>query len=345
MFRVWIAIVMLVLSATGCAVKESQPVISQSVPAVKTLKLADIPVHDPWILAHQETQTYYLYTSAGRRDTGDGRSGVKVYKSKDLQNWQGPYIVYRVPAGIWANPAHGVWAPEVHFYNGRYYLFITLHNRDKIIDNPPASWRTTHMRGTVVLVGDSPEGPFEQMQDRPHPPADFMTLDGTLYIEAGVPWMVYCHEWIQTIDGTMEAVQLKPDLSAAVGEPIHLFKASDAPWLNAGAKVSKEPRSYVTDGPFLFKTKTGKLLMLWSSYDNGSYVETVARSESGKLAGPWVQLEPIIGGDSGHGMLFHTFDAKLMLILHQPFRMPLSRAKLYEMKDTGDTVKIKTAMQ
>jgi len=51
--------------------------------------------------------------------------------------------------------------------------------------------------------------------------------------------------------------------------------------------------------------------MLWSSYGKGGYVQTVARSESGKLAGPWEQLEPLLGNDlvrgandSGHGMLF-----------------------------------------
>ena len=35
-----------------------------------------------------------------------------------------------------------------------------------------------------------------------------MTLDGTLYVENGLPYMVYAHEWIQILDGTMEAVPL-----------------------------------------------------------------------------------------------------------------------------------------
>ena len=52
---------------------------------------------------------------------------------------------------------------------------------------------------------------------------------------------------------------------------------------------------YVTDGPEFFRTKTGRLLMLWSSYEKNSfgrdgYVETVARSKSGELKGPWEQL-------------------------------------------------------
>jgi hypothetical protein len=248
--------------------------------------------------------------------------------------------VYLIPDSVWANPSHGAWAPEVHHYKGKYELFVTLHNRDKIIDSPPDSWRITHMRGTSILVGDLPEGPFKQMQDRPHTPQDFMTLDGTLYVEDDIAWMVYCHEWIQVIDGTMEAIRLKPDFSGTIGEPIYLFKASDAPWLKEQKKVGKDPRHYVTDGPFLYKTKKGKLLMLWSSFKDGKYMQTVAYSQSGKLKGPWIQYDPIVGDDSGHGMLFKTFDNQLMMVLHQPFKFPDSRAKLFDIEDTGDNIRV-----
>jgi len=40
--------------------------------------------------------------------------------------------------------------------------------------------------------------------------------------------MVYCHEWVQIKDGTVEMIQLKDDLSETVGDPIHLFDGSDA---------------------------------------------------------------------------------------------------------------------
>jgi beta-xylosidase len=302
-------------------------------------QLADMPVHDPWILAHEESKTYYLYTAGQSNAGGTNRSGTVTYKSKNLREWDGPYVVFAIPDGIWASPRQGAWAPEVHRYNGKYYLFVTLHNSDRVIDRPPAVWRVTHMRGTIIAAADSPEGPFTPLKsDSPHPPADFMTLDGTLYLEDGVPWMVYAHEWIQMIDGMMEAVPLKPDLSTAAGDPIHLFKASDAPWLDAHRKPSKKENSYVTDGPELFRTKTGQLLMLWSSYDRGSYVETVARSESGKLAGPWKQLDPLVQNDSGHGMLFRSFEGQLLMVLHQPFRN--ARAKLFDMEDTGDNLKV-----
>lgn len=261
-----------------------------------------------------------------------------VYKSKDLRNWERPKVVFTVPKTAFA--AEGAWAPEVHEYKGRYYLFTTLHNENKPIAEPPKAWRRTFVRGTIIAVSDSPDGPFTMLDEHAAAtPPNFMTLDGTLYLDRnGKPWMVYAHEWVQKGDGTMEAIPLKDDLSSASGPPIHLFKASDAPWLNATITPSADVLTYTTDGPELYRTKDGHLLMLWSSYEKGSYVQTITRSKSGELQGPWEQLDPLVKNDSGHGMLFHTFDGQLMLVLHRPFKT--ARGKLYEIADQGDHLEV-----
>jgi hypothetical protein len=306
--------------------------------------LSDFYAHDPFILADTATKTYYLYTAIGARQAPNGHAGVVAYKSADLKSWNGPDVVFSVPDGIWANPADGAWAPEVHRYRGKFYLFVTLHNNNKLLDEPvpvthpiyqgkPA---THHLRGTQIFIADSPGGPFRLLGKDSATPPNFMALDGTFYVENGVPFMIYAHEWIQTLDGTMEAIPLAPDLTGAVGQPFYLFKGSDAPWLAEQHATSAKARTYVTDGPFLYRTRNGKLLMLWSSYRDGLYMEALAYSVSGKLEGPWRQSAPLVGNDSGHGMLFHTFDNKLMLVLHHPFRQ--AHAKLYEMRDTGDTI-------
>ena len=170
-----------------------------------------------------------------------------------------------------------------------------------------------------------------------------MTLDGTLFVEDGQPWMVYCHEWIQVTNGTFEAIRLKPDLSASVGEPILLFRASQAPWITTwDAKPDDKPRVFVSDGPFFYRTKTGRLLMLWSSWqEDGQYAETVAYSLSGRLIGPWRQAAPLLTDNSGHGMIFTTFDGRLMLVVHHPTMSPQSRTRLHELEDTGDALRLK----
>ncbi|MBV9879025.1 MAG: family 43 glycosylhydrolase [Gemmatirosa sp.] len=331
-------------SAVGAQPPASAPVAAAPPAPKPGLRLPDIPLHDPWMVADRKTRTYYLYSAASPRLTGAGRTGTLYYKSRDLASWEGPFIAFVAPTDSWADPAVGAWAPEVHEFRGRYYLFTTLHNPAKRLPTADST-RPNQMRATMIAVADSPEGPFALTKtDAPITPPDFMTLDGTLYVDRrGAPWMVYAHEWIQMVDGTMEAIPLKPDLSDAAGQPIHLFKASDAPWLNAQMVPSTRENHYVTDGPELFRTKNGTLLMLWASYmknelGRNGYVQTIARSTSGEIQGPWVQLSPLVGNDSGHGMLFRAFDGKLMLVLHQPFRN--ARGKIYEMEDAGDSLRV-----
>lgn len=60
-------------------------------------------------------------------------------------------------------------------------------------------------RGTAILVADRPEGPYEPWSEGPVTPEDWLSLDGTLYVdEAGDPWMVFCHEWVQIQNGTVD---------------------------------------------------------------------------------------------------------------------------------------------
>jgi beta-xylosidase len=308
------------------------------------LRLMDFYVHDPYVLTEPSTKTYYLYTSARLRQTGLNRAGTYVYKSQDLATWEGPFLVFTCPDDSWAAPTEGAWAPEVHAYKGKYYLFTTLHNSKKSLRTLGPS-RPNFWRATAIAVSDSPSGPFSLLKkDAPVTPTDFMTLDGTLFVDpAGMPWIVYAHEWVQKNDGTIEAMPLTDDLTAAAGAPILLLKGSDAPWLNEQAVPNAKAAIYVTDGPEFYRTKTGRLLMLWSSYEKNSfgrdgYVETIARSKSGELQGPWEQLPSLVRNDSGHGMLFRTFEGKLLLIVHQPFIG--AHGKIYEMEDLGDSLRV-----
>ena len=100
---------------------------------------------------------------------------------------------------------------------------------------------------------------------------DQIALDGTLWVEEGRPYMIYCHEWVQVIDGAMVLVELAADLSIPAGNPLTLFHASAVGWSTGSSHDNIPVKSYVTDGYFLYRTKTGKLLMIWSSFMNGEY--------------------------------------------------------------------------
>ena len=296
----------------------------------ENITLDSISLSDPCILADIKTSTYYM--------TG---SGGLLWKSKNLRNWTGPFKVTETDPDSWMGPDPMIWAAELHEYNDKYYYFATFTNRDVMIDTVRGN--VIERRASHVLVSDRPEGPYIPMEDPIYLPSDIPTLDGTFWVDKdGKPYMVYCHEWLQNWNGTMEKVELKSDLSGSVGEGKILFRAHDAPWSKERDKDGNVIPNKVTDGPWLFLTQTGRLGMLWTSWVFDVYTQGVAYSESGTLDGPWIQEEePVTPPNFGHGMMFRTFEGKLLMSVHSHksvdgkyIRIP----HLFEVDDSGDKI-------
>lgn len=270
----------------------------------KLVFLDSIQLSDPCILADSVTQMYYM--------TG---TGGKLWKSKDLKVWEGPYTVAQTDSNSWMGAKPMIWAAELHAYKGKYYYFATFTNEHIKIDTVKGN--VIDRRASHVLVSDRPDGPYVPMKDTIYLPADKPTLDGTFWVDTdGKPYMVYCYEWLQNWDGTIEKIELKPDLSGSVGEGKLLFKASESPWSREKQDGKVVPNK-VTDGPYLFRTGTGRLGMIWTSWIYDVYTQGVAYSESGTLDGPWIQEEePITPPNYGHGMLFRTLDGVWLMSVH-----------------------------
>ncbi|MBQ5396821.1 MAG: family 43 glycosylhydrolase, partial [Alistipes sp.] len=180
--------------------------------AQKTLK--DIYIRDPFIMPVEKEGVYYMYASSPTTENGKTYGGMVAYKSRDLKTWEGPIRVFDVPRDNWITGT--VWAPEVHKYKGKYYLFATLNSDILWKATAPGHPLYSH-RATQIFWSKSPEGPFLPFESKhPHTPLGEMCLDGTLWVEDGTPYMIYCHEWVEMMDGTMELVELKKDLSATV---------------------------------------------------------------------------------------------------------------------------------
>ncbi|MDP2791926.1 MAG: glycoside hydrolase family 43 protein [Rectinemataceae bacterium] len=290
----------------------------------------DIQMRDPFVLARPETGKYYLFGTTDKDCWKGPGTGFDVYSGDDLENWEGPFPAWRPEAGFRAT--HNFWAPEAHEYRGRYYLFASFKS-DSV------------RRGTQILVADDPAGPYRPHSDGPVTPPEWECLDGTLHVdENGDPWIVFCHEWVQVTDGEICARRLSADLGEAVGEPVLLFCASEAAWTRPPRSVTRiiSPDARVTDGPFLWRTGAGVLLMLWSSYSDSGYAMGIARSETGTIAGPWIQeTVPIANTDSGHGMLFRSFDGRLFMTVHSPNSTPDERPVFIEVGETGSGIRVR----
>lgn len=270
------------------------------------VKLDAIHFRDPFVLPDPESQVYYLYGTSGEFAWEGKAKGFEAYRSRDLMNWEGPSNVFQPPEDFWAD--RNFWAPEVHVYNGGYYMFASFKAEGT-------------RRGTQVLRSDDPLGPFYPHSPGPLTPSEWECLDGTLYVQDGTPWLVFCHEWVQARDGEMNAIRLTKDLRATIGEPILLFRASEASWTRP-----VRGDGMVTDGPFIYEARNGTLVILWSSMGEEGYTQGIARSESGQITGPWEQdAKPLFSKDGGHGMIFETFDGELILTLHCPNSHPSER--------------------
>lgn len=323
--KVFLLLAWITLNLPAAFSQHKDPALREDVP------LDSIRLSDPFILADQHTSTYYM--------TG---TGGMLWKSKDLEKWTGPFKVTRTDPASWMGPDPMIWAAELHYYKGKYYYFATFTNRDVIIDTVKGN--AIERRASHVLVSEEPDGPYVPMEDPVYLPADKPTLDGTFWVDKdGKPYMVYCYEWLQNWNGTIEKIALKPDLSGSIGEGQVLFRASDSPWSKERDEAGNIVPNKVTDGPWLFLTQTGRLGMLWTSWRFSEYIQGVAYSESGTLDGLWIQEEaPITPPNYGHGMMFRTFDGKLLMSLHshqedQDGRF-LRYPRLLEVDDSGDSI-------
>lgn len=280
------------------------------------MKLSDINIRDPFILVADNK--YYMF---GTRCRKTELPGFDVYISDDLNEWSDPIEVFTKPDDFWAD--REFWAPEVHKYNGKYYMFASFKNE-------------TQCRGTQILVSDKPDGPFSVHSKNPITPSDWECLDGTFYTDKnGTPYMIFCHEWVQVNDGEMCAIKLSEDLKNPVGTPVILFTASEPDW------AVKDRKTFVTDGPFLYRLATRELLMIWSSFSHDGYVEAVVYSDNGEINGNWKhKTELLFSKDGGHGMIFTSKTGELMFIMHSPNSSPDERPILQRIYEKDRTLHI-----
>ena len=282
-------------------------------------------MRDPNVIYHGGY--YYMYGT-----------GWRCYKSKSLEGpWERVEIIKHADLdsfGIKTASVRNPWAPEVHKYNGKFYMFTTYacgeHDCDyKVKENMKGFWQVPcGHRASIVLVSDSPEGPFVPISKGAdgklgHPtPNDMYTIDATLYVDReGQPWMVYSKEWM-TVDapkGSFLAAKLSEDLSSFVSESVLVFEATLAP------KDNSWEGDGCMDGEYFYRAEDGTLYMLWSPKVNGGYSVAVAKSASGELCGPWEAESDLLytqdmgdGADGGHGSLFSDKCGQLWLVIHSP---------------------------
>ncbi len=293
------------------------------------MNIKEFRVRDPFIVLCNDT--YYLYNSKEPRVPNT----VEVRRSRDLLEWDEPTVVYTLDRSSWRD--RELWAPEVHKYRGKYYLFLSILSK-------------SGCRGTEISVGDTPEGPFFPIADRPATPLDQSAIDGTLFIEDGVPYIVYSRDWPHCFDKTINAYvgeiwaqALSEDLGTPIGDAFCLFRSTDVP-LSAKMPARHEWEGkpvvrYGSDAPFLVRLPKGTLFLTWSPIPNNHYVVLGATAD--RLKGPWTHLDaPLYDANGGHAMFFTDRENQLKMVLHGPEKQLLERALIFDAEMTEEGIAV-----
>jgi len=316
----------------------------------KLHKVENLQIRDPYILVDEGT--YYMY---GTRSFGK----LDVFTSTDLGVWTELAPAFAGGDDFWGNAAGSsevegklaaYWAPEVFQYKGAYYMFATFTKDEEAMNQ----------QAVVILKSDSPAGPFTVWSEDTRgykgavTPADHSCIDGTLYIENGVPYMIYVHQHQCKAEGcndgmgSMAYVQLSADLKTTVGEYIECFDASDLDWIST--ITGHAPT--VTDGPEVYTAPDGQKYLLWSTHWDGDYCQiaskfdTLSASElfaavvrnSTKIF-PDTSAGTDVEVDGGHGMIFTDLNGQDVLVLHAP-NAGSERAKFFNVTASASSISV-----
>ncbi len=257
----------------------------------RALHIKDGWIRDPYIVLAPDGYYYLSGTQplpgeprekSDKYNTGLGPESIvgwkmRLWRSKDMIQWENLGAPYSLKTGHWfevdpeafaekEESTWRLWAPELHFLNGKWVIIHTS---------------PSPVRGGAnlsITKGDKIEGPYDNpMGDairRKHDPSIFQDDDGSIWFV----WKV----------GTL--AKLKPDFSGFATEPIYL-EPSNRKMGHEGALIKKIGKKYVLFGT-AWSTDKGRV---------GNY--NLYYCTADKITGPYGPRK-FAGRFLGHGFPF-----------------------------------------
>lgn len=262
---------------------------------------------DPFVMRAGDGR-YYLYC------TSEDGSSFPVRSSENLTDWREDGMALRAADSRWGVGCF--WAPECYEIGGRYYLFYSADWRE----NPKGALENFRIG---VAVADTPVGPFEDMADRPIFDPGYPIIDANVYAEDGRFYLFYsrcCYE--HSVDGLEESwiygVELRPDFSGVVGEPVLLLRPEQE-W--EGRSAAQTGRRW-NEGSFLMK-QGGTYVMTYSGNFFAGPDYAVGYATAKHPLGPYAKAaeNPILqrGGEitgTGHSCMLTGPEGEMMICYH-----------------------------
>lgn len=237
-----------------------------------------IRLADPTIFQHKKI--YYLY------GTGNTANGFLAYLSDDLKKWKvsDKNEGYALKKGDAFGTA-GFWAPQVFFYNNKFYMAYTANEN------------------IAIAESDSPLGPFTQTTNQ-QLKAPVKQIDPFVFIdEDGKKYLYHVR---LTNGNKIFVAQMKDDLSAIKEETLRECITATAPWEN-----TDNAQWPVAEGPSVLKHKNVYYLFYSANgFRNPDYAVGYATSNNPlgpftKHTGNPILNKQLVGmNGTGHGDFF-----------------------------------------
>jgi len=283
------------------------------------------PVHDPVMI--KQDSVFYLFA------TGGGSAF-----STEMKNWKrGPRVFEKTPEWITQDMipgfrGGGYWAPDIHYANGKYYLYYAFS----------AFGKNTSVIGVATNTTLNPQNPDFKWTDhglviQSVPNRDFWNaIDPNLIIDGDQGWLAFGSFW-----GGIKLVKLSPDLFS-VAKPEVWYTIARRP--RAFPLQDDDPGDGPVEAPFIYRH--GDYFYLFISVDyccrgvNSNYKVLVGRSL--KVEGPYVDRDGkslAVGGGTiiaqgneywagvGHSA-HYDFDGVSYMIMHGYDKLDNGRSKL-----------------
>lgn len=203
---------------------------------------------DPWIVKHTDGYYYYTHTTG---------NNITIWKSKNLTDLdKGEKKVVWKPAPDAPN-RDAMWAPELHFINGKWYIYYAASTGDS----------SKQRMYVLESEGSDPFGPYH------HP-------EGTNFGKIAAP----SDKW--AIDGTVLELDKKLyfiwsgwEGDVNVSQNLYIAPMSN-PWTISGERVeiSKPELPWelngnplINEGPEVLKNKKGQVFIVYSA--SGSWTD------------------------------------------------------------------------
>lgn len=255
-------------------------------------------IGDPFVMYDTASHKYYMYCTGGL---------FRCWSSETMKTWKEEGDSYQKTVKSFGTQKY--WAPEVFEYRGTYYMVYSAADDTGIMSIGLAS-------------SERPEGPYTDVSDTPLFSPGYSVIDADLlFDEDGKIYLYYAKDNPGNIvngkrTSQIFGIELLPDLSGTVGEPV-LLATPEAEWETCSGSV------VWNEGPCVFRCN-GIYYLLYSANYYASVSYCIGYATSDTPLGPYTKYKnnPILKGDgvftsgTGHCSVTHSPDGTELYIVY-----------------------------